>query len=109
MKFIKLGVHNEETMKAPPKDIAERLEAHYNWLKEQKKAGRLLETYFLPQVNRNVTIWEFESPEEVDRHFIEDPMGSTFEWEIYPAGDVFKHIETMLPVVKAFASKSQEV
>jgi len=100
MKFIKIGSHKESFFANPPANFPQMLEAHDSWLKEEKKAGRLLEAYFLPGSGRNLSIWDFASPEAIDKNLFEDPMGSTFEWEIFPAADVFEHITHVMSMFK---------
>ena len=93
MKFIKIGVHTEEFRTSPPANLAQLTESHVAWLERQKKAGKLLEAYYLPETGRSISIWEFESAEEIDRHFRDDPLWWTFVWELYPAADLLEHIK----------------
>jgi hypothetical protein len=74
MKFIKIGVHNEKFWTSPPADMAQLLKSHFTWLEKQKQDGKLLEAYFLPGCLRNISIWEFESAEAIDKHFRDDPL-----------------------------------
>ncbi len=99
MKFIKIAHHTEDFKKIPPAKLNELLEAHTYWMEEQKNAGKLLGAYVLAgnaEGERNITIWDFESPEEIDKCIWEDPMGFTFVWAIYPAVDVFEHIKHVM-------------
>ena len=59
---------------------------------QQKQEGKLLEAYYLLETGRNITIWEFESAEEFDRSFRDDPLWRNFNWEVYPAADLIEHI-----------------
>ena len=93
MKFIKIGVHNESFWTSPPADMAQLLKAQAVWLEKQKKQGKLLEAYFMPGCLHNITIWEFESAEEIDQHFRDDPLSLAFVWEIHPATDLFEHFK----------------
>ena len=93
MKFIKIGVHNEKFWTSPPADMAQMVKSQCAWLEKQKQAGKLLEAYYLPGCLRNITIWEFESAEAIDKHFLDDPLSSAFDWEIHPATDLFEHFK----------------
>ena len=93
MKFIKIGVHNEKFWTSPPSDMAQLVKSQCAWLEKQKQAGKLLEAYYLPGCLRNITIWEFESAEAIDKHFLDDPLSSAFDWEIHPATDLFEHFK----------------
>ena len=93
MKFIKIGVHNEKFWTSPPADMAQLLKSHFTWLEKQKQDGKLFEAYFLPGCLRNISIWEFESAEEIDQHFRDDPLSLAFVWEIHPATDLFEHFK----------------
>ena len=98
MKFVKIGTHVEGFTESPPENLRELLEAHSLWLEKQKAEGRLLEAYFLPGAPHglNITVWEFASPEDIDKHFWEDPMSFSFDWEIHPAAEVTEHIKHCL-------------
>jgi uncharacterized protein YciI len=103
MKFIRIATHTEEFFKSQPANFGELLEKHKQWLQEQKRKGKLLETYVLAENtdrarSRSVFVWEFESTDEIDKATWEDPIGSTFDWEIYPAIDLFEHLDNVLPV-----------
>lgn len=99
MKFIRMTVHTEEFKKSPPANLPDLLDAHTRWLEEQKESGKLLDAYLLAgnaQGDRSITIWELESPEEIDKCIWDDPMGFTFIWEVYPAVSVFGHINNVM-------------
>lgn len=99
MKFIRMASHTEEFYKSPPENLGQLLEEHKLWLMEKKRQGKLLDSFLLAgnaQGDRNITIWDFESPEEIDRCIWEDPMGFTFVWEVYPAVDVFEHMKNVM-------------
>ena len=100
MKFIRIANHTEEFYKARPENFKEKLEEHKRWMEGQKKAGKLLAAYLLAgnaEGDRTITIWEFDTPEEIDKCIWDDPIGFTFSWEVYPAVDVFGHIDNVLP------------
>ena len=100
MKFIRITTHTEEFYKAKPENFKALLEEHKRWLEEKKRAGKLLDAFLLAgnaDGDRSITLWEFDSPEEIDECIWEDPIGFTFVWEVYPAVDVFAHIEHVLP------------
>ncbi|MDR1292474.1 MAG: hypothetical protein LBJ91_03645 [Clostridiales Family XIII bacterium] len=100
MKFIRMATHTEEFYKSPPANFGELLKEHKHWLEKQKRSGKLLAAYLLAgnaDGDRNVFIWDFESTDEIDKAIWEDPIGFTFNWEVYPAVDVFEHIDNVLP------------
>ncbi|MDR1572621.1 MAG: hypothetical protein LBS32_08860 [Clostridiales Family XIII bacterium] len=100
MRFIRMATHTEEFYRSPPPNFGELLAAHKGWLAEQKKSGRLIDAYLLAgnaQGDRNVFVWEFGSTDEIDKAVWEDPIGFTFKWEVYPAVDIFEHIDNVLP------------
>jgi len=100
MKFIRIACHTDEFYKSPPENFGVLLEEHKVWLEKQKKSGKLIDAFLLAgnkDGDRNIFIWEFESTDEIDKCIWEDPIGFTFNWEIYPAIDVFEHIQNVLP------------
>lgn len=101
MKFIKISTHTEAFMKSIPENFGALLEAHSAYLKKEMEAGRLLEIYVLPGDWRAISIWEFESAGEVEKHFWDDPINFTFDSEIYVAADVFSHIQNVMPMFKS--------
>ena len=103
MKFVKITSHNEaffEMLKQDPTAMAAPLRAHVDWLKEHQAAGRLLDGYFMPGDGRCVTIWDFENESEFDKSLLEDPMGFTFNVEIYTGVPLFAHIENALKTME---------
>lgn len=103
MKFVKITSHNEaffELLKQDPKAMATPLKAHVQWLEDHQKAGRLLEGYYMPGDGRCVTIWDFENESEFDRSLLEDPMGFTFNVEIYTGVPLFEHIANALKTME---------
>jgi hypothetical protein len=74
--------------------MAQLVKSQSAWLEKQKQAGNLLEAYYLPGCLRNITVWEFESAEAIDKHFRDDPLSSAFDWEIHPATDLFEHFKS---------------
>jgi hypothetical protein len=78
MKFVKIGTHVEGFTESPPENLRELLEAHSLWLEKQKAEGRLLEASLLPGARHglNITVWDFASPEDIDKHFWRTPCHS---------------------------------
>jgi len=93
MKFIKIGSHHEDFLSSPPPNMPELSRLHLEWLEEQKKSGKLLEAYYLVETGRSISIWEFDSADEIDKHFRNDPLWHIFNWELYPAADLIEHIK----------------
>ena len=102
MKFVKIVTHTDEFFKTRPENFGELLEKHRLWLEEKKREGKLLEAYVLAgHPDRHIIfIWDFESPEEIDKMLFEDPIDFTFNWpEVYPAVDLFGHIDNVMPTL----------
>lgn len=98
MLFIRFAEHTEEFYKNPPENFPALLEADQKWMEEQKKAGKLLGMWLLAgndEGDRNVSLWEFESTDEIDKMIWECPVGFTFKWKIYPAIDIMQHIDNV--------------
>ena len=96
MKFIRITEHSEAHKKHKSLNFKEENKAHLAWLEGEKKAGKLLDVYILGGKKNgsvNIAIWDFSTPEEIDKCTCDDPIGYSFKpAEVYPAVDLFAHI-----------------
>lgn len=98
MKFLRISQHTEDFYKNFPPNLKELLDEHLIWLQGQKDTGHYLDGYLLEgnaSGDRSIQLWEFNSVEDMDDCFWDDPMGMTFSWEIAPAIDIFHHVKNV--------------
>ena len=83
----------------PPAINRQLLEASVAWVNEQKKAGKLLEIYAIPD-GRTVGISEHPSAEEVAQTLAGVPMGGFLNFEVYPLADFNESMKAFIEAAK---------
>lgn len=87
MKIL-VVVHTRDTFFAlGSKRQAELLEDSFAFVERQKKSGVCKEMYYLPGYKGTASIWEVESAEEITLRFLENPMSTYEEAQIYMLSD----------------------
>jgi muconolactone delta-isomerase len=101
MKFLIIGDMKDTVSALPPAVIRQLVEATNAAVSKQKKAGKLLETYWIPGWSRTVGIGEAKSAEEIVQNFSEIPMAPFMNNEVYPLADYNESAKTILKAFKA--------
>jgi muconolactone delta-isomerase len=84
IKFLVIS-EGKDILYAMPADERRKIEdATTNLLKQDVKAGAVLEFYNIPGWNRTVAIEQYESVEELYKHFEEHPIYPYTKFEVYP-------------------------
>jgi muconolactone delta-isomerase len=85
MKFLSICNTKDNISMVPPANLRQLLEANLEWTNQQKKAGKILEIYALPD-NRSVAICEHPSVKDLNQTLASMPIGAFMHFEVYPAG-----------------------
>jgi hypothetical protein len=96
MKFLTIGSLKDIYYTLPPSERGQLLEASVNYIKQEKKAGRILEFYFLVGWNRVASISELSSAQAVYQHLNSSPIGTYMNYETYPLADLDEAVNIML-------------
>jgi muconolactone delta-isomerase len=99
MKFLTIGSIKE--INPPPSVVRQLLEAGHAVLNQQKKAGKVLESYYIPGWRRVVAIRESKSAEELDKDISEMPCSALLNLEVYPLADYDESLKIILEGLKA--------
>jgi len=101
MKFLTIAKMKDTASTVPPSVVRQLMEATDALMAQQKKAGNVLEYYFIPGWDRVVTISEFKSAEEINQRLCELPIGGFLDVEVYPLADAFEAMKPYLEALKA--------
>jgi muconolactone delta-isomerase len=84
MKFLVIS-ETKDIFYAMPADEREKLSnASTDYVRKAIKAGAILEFYNIPGWNRTVAIQQYETVEELYKHFEGEPLYPYIKFEIYP-------------------------
>lgn len=84
IKFLVLSETKDIFYAMPTEEQGKIEEATNNLLKQDIKAGAILEFYNIPGWNRTVAIEQYESIEELYKHFEKYPVYPYTKFEVYP-------------------------
>jgi muconolactone delta-isomerase len=101
MKFLLIGSMKDTVSTLPPSVARQLLEASISVVNQQKKAGKIVEFYWIPGAGRSVVIRERKSAEEIFQDMEEVPTAAFMNFEIYPLADYNESAKIMLESIKA--------
>jgi muconolactone delta-isomerase len=101
VKTLSIGTPKDVLFTLPPAVARQLFEATIALSNQQKKAGKILELYFIPGWNRVVAIRESKSAEELNQNIDELPLSSFMNYEVYPLADYNESAKTILEGLKA--------
>jgi muconolactone delta-isomerase len=84
MKFLVISEGKDILYAMSAEERGKIEETTTNSLKQGVKAGEILEFYNIPGWNRTVSIEQYESVEELYKHFEGEPLYPYIKFEIYP-------------------------
>jgi muconolactone delta-isomerase len=93
MKYLLFNKFGSGLMDMPAEKREKLINGSGEFYKKNREAGKLLEMYVIPNLKRNVAIWEVESPTEIDRLFLENPMSPYMDSEVYMLSDWDAHVK----------------
>jgi muconolactone delta-isomerase len=99
MKFIVIGTQRDVL---PPVSVMRQvIEADKPVIEQQKKAGKLLEMYWVPGWGRGISIMEAKSTEEIFQNISEMPCSILMNYEVYPLANYDEVHKMMTERLKA--------
>jgi len=100
MKFLTISKMKDTASTMPPSVMRQLMEATLDVMKQETKAGRILEYYFIPGWDRVVAINEVKSAEEIVQRLSMLPVGGFLDFEVYPLADAFEAMKTYIESLK---------
>jgi len=100
MKFLVIVSTKDTFSMLPPAVGRQLMEASVTWINQQKKAGKVLEIYAIPD-GRIVAISEHPSAEDVAQTLATVPMGGFLNFEVYPLADFNQAMKANIEAYKA--------
>jgi muconolactone delta-isomerase len=101
MKFLVIGTMKDTALALPPAMGRQIMEASIPVMNQQKKAGKIVEFYWVPAAMRSVVIRERNRAEEILQDMSEVPQAALMNVEIYPLADFNESMKIMLESLKA--------
>ena len=77
------------------------MEATFNLMNQDMKAGRILEAYFMAGSGRSVVISEAKSAEEIVQSISALPIEGFMDFETYPLADFNESMKAYIEAIKA--------
>jgi len=106
MKFLTIAKMKDTASTVPPSVMRPLMEATLDLMNQNKKAGKILEMYFMAGSGRSMVIGESKSAEELVQVISTLPVGGFMDFETYPLADFNEsmkaHIESMKAAEKIF-------
>jgi len=101
MKFLTISKMKDTASTMPPSVMRQLMEATSDRMKQETKAGGILEYYFIPGWDRVVAISEVKNAEEIVQRLSALPIGVFLDFEVYPLADAFEAMKTYVESMKA--------
>ena len=93
MKYLLFNKFGSGLMEMSAEKRERLIQGSGDFYKKYREAGKLLEMYVIPNLKKNVAIWEVDSAEEIDRLFLENPMSPYMDGEIFLLADWDGHVK----------------
>lgn len=87
MKYLIISHLKDMLFTLPPEQQKELNSGAMAFINKYRNEGKCKDTYNVPGLNMTVSIWEVESGEELDQLFLEFPMSTFMDFEIYTLSD----------------------
>jgi len=101
MKFLVIAKLKDTASTLPPSVMRPLMEATLDLMNQEKKAGRILEMYFLAGSGRSMVISEVKSAEEIVQRQSTLPISGFMDFETYPLADFNESMKTYIESMKA--------
>lgn len=99
MKFLSICTMKDSFSMVPPAQARQLLEATVMWMNQQKKAGKLVESYFTAG-GKMMAICEHPSAEDFNQVVISAPIYSFLHLEVYPLSDADEYMKSSIEALK---------
>ena len=101
MKFLTIAKMKDTASTLPPSVVRQLMEATLALMNQEKKAGRILEFYFMAGSGRSMVISEAKSAEEIVQRISALPIGGFMDFETYPLADFNESMKAYIESMKA--------
>jgi muconolactone delta-isomerase len=101
MKFLTIVKMKDTVSTLPPSVSIQLMEATLNLMNQRKKAGEVLEMYFMAGSGRSMAITENKSAEEIVQSITELPVSGFMDFETYPLADFNESMKAHIKGLKA--------
>jgi len=105
MKFLTIASLKDTASTVPPSVMRPLMEATLDLMNQRKKAGEVLEMYFMAGSGRSMAITEGKSAEEIVQRISELPIGGFMDFETYPLADFNESMKAYIEAYKAAEKK----
>jgi muconolactone delta-isomerase len=101
MKFLTISKMKDTAATMPPSVMRPLMEATVDVMNQEKKAGVILEAYFMAGSGRSMVISEAKSAEEIVQNITALPTQGFMDFETYPLADFNKSLKAYIESLKA--------
>jgi muconolactone delta-isomerase len=94
MKYLLINTMGESFTTISDEERIKVINGSSAFYTQCRKSGKLKEIYVVPNLKKNVSIWEVESAEEIDKLFMLNPVSPYENAELYLLADWDTHEKT---------------
>jgi muconolactone delta-isomerase len=94
MKYLLINTMGESFTTISDEERIKVINGSSAFYAQCRKSGKLKEIYVVPNLKKNVSIWEVESAEEIDKLFMQNPVSPYENAELYLLADWDTHEKT---------------
>lgn len=96
MKFLVISTFKDTFYAHSSDEIKQMVGGAVDFIKQMKEQKKILEIYTIPGWNRNVSIEEHDSSDELYEHLHAAPHAPYTNFEVYPLADFEKALKILL-------------
>ncbi len=91
MKYLLINTMGESFTTISPEERIKVINGSSAFYAKCRKSGVLKEIYVVPNLKKNVSIWEVKAPEDIDKLFMQNPVAPYENAELYLLADWDAH------------------
>jgi len=100
MKFLTITKMKDTASTVPPSVMRPLMEATFDLMNQEMKAGRILEAYFMAGSGRSMVIAEAKTAEEIVQRILALPIGGFMDFETCPLANFNESMKANIEAVK---------
>jgi hypothetical protein len=92
MKFLVIASFKKQAPPVRPTTVKKLFNDMLKLIERARKAGTILEMYYIPGYEKTVTIEEHNNAETLLQNLSGNPMADFIDWEVYPLAENYDEL-----------------
>ena len=101
MKFVSIAKWKDTALMLPPATLIQVTEASMAAIDQQTKEGKILETYYLPEIGRQMFMLNYDNADQWAKDQIKIPALRYADYETYALASYKEYAKSALEAAKA--------